>query len=641
MKIHKRLIILVGLCMLLIMSITVLSLLNITAEFSGATRRMGQISLEVKRIWALEQKIGDATRMVRRYGETGDARYRRNYERFHEDIREMLDEIRTMTLLDRELAILTALINDFQTMESRADRIFALPPGTPRAAIQPQLAELDSLLAWMQHDIERYREENAVKLDEVAAELGSTKSRISALFGLILLTMIGLLLALGMYLYRKVSLPLAQLWAGADELSRGNLEFQVRVRGENDIVHLAERFNEMAQKLRVSYAALEERLLERTKQLTALNSVSLTLGQGGSFRDVLQRSLATVLQNFPDMAPRGGIFLCEPDGETLKLIAHQGLPREFAEREDRIRMGECLCGLAAQTGEVIFAEHGCGDPRHTRTAWSVSESHIVVPIRSRGIVLGVMFLYPSRKFEMKQSDLQLFDTIGAALGMAVENLRLYGEVKQSSHRYWDLFEKSRDMLFTLDMDGRLTSANEAMERFFGLPKSGLIGMNFLDLLTDEGRALLRKILTGGEPLADRMHEVEVPRSNGRTSFLEISGRSLFQMNKPAGFHIAARDVTEQKGLRELVVQAERLAAIGQLVVTVRHEINNPLTTVIGNVELLIDRYGQGEGDLKKRLETVLDNAVRISEIVKRLQEIKQVKAIDYVNGVKMTDLGGC
>lgn len=110
------------------------------------------------------------------------------------------------------------------------------------------------------------------------------------------------------------------------------------------------------------------------------------------------------------------------------------------------------------------------------------------------------------------------------------------------------------------------------------------------------------------------------------------------MNKPVGMQFAARDVTEQKGLRALLVKAERLAAIGQVGIAMRHEINNPLTTIIGNTELLLDRLEGAEGELKKRLEVVLDNALRISEIVKRLQGIRQDKTIEYLKGVKMTDL---
>ena len=139
-------------------------------------------------------------------------------------------------------------------------------------------------------------------------------------------------------------------------------------------------------------------------------------------------------------------------------------------------------------------------------------------------------------------------------------------------------------------------------------------------------------------MGDRIFELEAMRSDGTLAALEISGRSIFLMNKPVGMQFAARDVTEQKCLRALLVKAERLAAIGQVGIAMRHEINNPLTTIIGNTELLLDRLEGAEGELKKRLEVVLDNALRISEIVKRLQGIKQDKTIEYLKGVTMTDL---
>jgi two-component system NtrC family sensor kinase len=222
--------------------------------------------------------------------------------------------------------------------------------------------------------------------------------------------------------------------------------------------------------------------------------------------------------------------------------------------------------------------------------------------------------------------------------MAVENIRLYAEVKESSEKYWDLFEKSRDILFTVDGDGQLTVVNESMERFLGRTKQELIGMSILDILTEEGRALARRILAGEVPLGERIFEFAVSRLNGRQAYLEISGRRLVVKNLTAGFQFAARDVTEKKELRDLLVKAERLAAIGQVGIAMRHEINNPLTTVIGNTELLLDRFEGGEGELKKRLELILSNALRISEIVKRMQEIRRDKTVEYLKGVKMTDL---
>lgn len=631
---------LVGLGMLLTMAITVLSVENIAGVFSKTVKSVGTISLEVRKIWNIEQKIGDSARAMREYVKTGDDHYRGTYTIYHDSAERMLKEMNTLDLDKRELKVLGALMNDFNTIEETAGRILDLDltDGRSRDEAARLLQEMDDLVAWMQHDIERYKEENAVRLDEVARDIRRTKMRINILFGIILATMVGFLLAFGVYLYRKLSVPLVQLWQGTEEISRGNLDHQMQVRGETDIAMLAERFNEMSRKLKASHVDLERKLLERTQQLAALNSVALMLGKTGVLKTVLQESLKTIMKSFGDMEPRGGIFLCDADGEGLRLTAHLGLTPEFAAQEARIKMGECLCGMVAQTGEMIYSERGCKDPHHSRKTSGEGHAHIVVPIKSRGIVLGVMFLYPSKNFSLKPSDIQMFDTIGAQLGMAVENLRLYAEVRESSEKYWDLFENSRDILFTSDLTGKLTVVNEATERFLGKSKAELIGSSLLDLLTDEGKALARRILAGGVPLGDRVFEFEVARPGGAQAFLEISGRSIQIKGRTAGFQFAARDVTEQKELRELLVKAERLAAIGQVGIAMRHEINNPLTTIIGNAELLLDRFAEQEGDLKKRLELVLDNALRIAEIVKRLQDIKQERVVDYRKGVKMTDL---
>jgi PAS domain S-box-containing protein len=188
------------------------------------------------------------------------------------------------------------------------------------------------------------------------------------------------------------------------------------------------------------------------------------------------------------------------------------------------------------------------------------------------------------------------------------------------------------------MEGGLTSLNEAAVRFLRMSKAELAGMSALAFLTDEGRSLASRILSGEVPLGDGIFEFEVVRPDGTRAFIEISGRSLYLKQQQVGFQVAARDVTEQKELRALLVKAERLAAIGHLGIAMRHEINNPLTTIIGNAELLLDRLEGAEGDLRKRLAMVLDNALRIAEIVKRLQDIKQDRTVEYRKGVKMTDL---
>lgn len=637
MSIHKKLILLVGAGLFLMLTITALSLRSVMDVFVRTTAHVSRISLEVRKIWNIENKMNDLARSVRAMTATRSAASRAAYESSRAAVHRMLNELSAFELGEREMRVLAALIEDFRAMERKVDRILALSQTDgPDSVLARNLeTEIDSLLAWIGHDLERYKEENAIRLDDVGRKLHEAQLRIGLLFGVIALTLLAFLVLFGVYLHRKVSVPLGELAEGADAISHGNLDHHLNVRGERDIVLLAERFNEMSRKLKASHEDLEHRLLERTRQLAALNSVALTLGATNSLRELLQRSLAEIFTSFMNMEPRGGIFLSEPDGEHLRLAAHHGLSREFVMQEQTIKQGECLCGIAARSGEMIYTERGCTDTRHTRMHAHAGHAHIIVPIKTRGIVLGVMFLYPQKMFTLKPSDIQMFETIGAQLGMAVENLRFYAEVKESSVKYWDLFEHSRDMLITMDGAGLLTAVNDSTERFLGLSKVELTGRSIFDFLTDDGRNFARRALAGGGPRG--VFELEIVKPDGSRAFVEMSGRKM-RRGGVVGYQMAARDVTEQKSLRELLVRAERLAAIGQMGIAVRHEINNPLTTVIGNAELLIERLESADGDVKKRLDAILENSLRIAEIVKRLQGLKQEKTVEYVKGVSMTDL---
>jgi len=640
MRIQRRLIGLVGFGILFILTIAVLSLTNMTSVFSLTTQAVSQISVEFQKIWEIEKQVDKMSRSARRYATTSDIRLRNNFELSCIDAQQMVDDIAKLDLSDREKNLLSRLSADIQEVGKKSSRLFSTgdPRGRNRTRVQSLLSELDLTVALTLRDIDAYKEENALQLGAIMGKLHATKTRINFLFFIILATAVTFLAGFGFYIHRKVSIPLYELWNGTRAISQGNLDYQMTIYPDSDIGKLGELFNGMALKLKQSYAELEQRLFDRTREIGALNSVALTLGQAGSLSTVLQNSLVMIMHSLTKMEPRGGIFLIDPDNRQLRLAVQQGLPAEFVEQEQTLQMGECLCGMAARSGELLFAEQGCKDPRHTRKAGGTEHSHVIVPIKSRGVVLGVMFLYPTREFTLQPSDIQMLDSIGAQLGMAIENFRFYGEVKESSEKFWDLFENARDILFTINREGHFTAVNRSAERFLGYSKVELHGKSVMDFLTDDGAIIARQMLAGEISGIRRMVELEVVKRDGSHAFVEVSARKMSRDRARVGYQLSARDVTEQKHLREMLVKAERVGAIGQVGVAVRHEINNPLTTVIGNIELLMERYEDKDKELVARLETILNNALRISEIVKRLGGIKQEKTVDYLKGVKMTDL---
>ncbi len=639
MKLHRRIIGLVGLGMLLILAITATALQELTTVFLRTAHDVQNLSEQVRRIWEVEQKINEMHIAVHGIVETGDAQYRASYEKARTAVHDAFRSMSQVSVGQQEMKVLSSLMTDFGEMERKSERAIALAgmKGTPRTVTGILLLELDSLQQWMANDIAKYREENSGLSRMVMSRLQRDKIEISVLFIVILGSTIGFLLIFGTYLYRRVSVPLNDLWTGTEAITQGNLDHRIPISPHSEIARLAERFNDMAGKLKSSHDELEQRLLDRIQKLAALDSVALALGKSGGLNEMLQTALRLVVTKMADLEPKGGIFLC---GERLRLTVHTGLSPEFVEQEGTIGMGECLCGHVAQSGEILFTDSACRDSRHTRMTADPDKghSHIILPLTSRGIVLGVMFLYPGHAYSLKPSDIQLLDSIGAQLGMAIENFRLYSEVKESSEKYWDLFEHSHDILCILDTDGRFTVVNKAAETFLGASKIELTGRSVFDFLSESAAATVRRVLAGDRQERRQSFELEIKKGDGSSAFVEVRGRRIARERIATGYQVAVRDVTEQKRLRKMLLEAERLAAICQVGIAVRHEINNPLTTVIGNAELLLERTGEGDAELQKRLEVILNNALRIAQIVKQLEGIRKEKVVEYLEGVKMTDI---
>jgi DNA-binding response OmpR family regulator len=87
-----------------------------------------------------------------------------------------------------------------------------------------------------------------------------------------------------------------------------------------------------------------------------------------------------------------------------------------------------------------------------------------------------------------------------------------------------------------------------------------------------------------------------------------------------------------------LIAAERLAAIGQITLAIRHEINNPLGTIIVSADLLLDRAEELSEEARKRLEAISRASLRIRDVVKRLGELKDDRTVEYLPGMRMTDL---
>jgi CheY-like chemotaxis protein len=107
--------------------------------------------------------------------------------------------------------------------------------------------------------------------------------------------------------------------------------------------------------------------------------------------------------------------------------------------------------------------------------------------------------------------------------------------------------------------------------------------------------------------------------------LEIAGQRILQN--------AARRTAEAE-----LAKSRWLAGIGETTIAIEHEINNPLSALLGHTELLLMDEAIGD-DHREQLRIILEQASRIADVVRRLAKLKNPQSVEYLAGARMLDLG--
>ena len=206
-----------------------------------------------------------------------------------------------------------------------------------------------------------------------------------------------------------------------------------------------------------------------------------------------------------------------------------------------------------------------------------------------------------------------------------------------------LVDSFPDLIFVVDTNKRYTFASPRVKEVLGYEDTETIGITFGERTHQEERAALLALyddmIAGRRSFASI--EVQVRHRNGEWRRLRCHFSPLFDENgKIEGVVISGRDVTEVKRLEEQLIQAEKLAAMGQMLAGVAHELNNPLTAILGVSELLRDRQGVDDST-KRQLEMTHRQARRAARIVQNLLEFSrpaspQKKVLDLNNIIDRT-----
>lgn len=238
---------------------------------------------------------------------------------------------------------------------------------------------------------------------------------------------------------RSIAQPTERLTAAAESLAKGKLEEHVEIEWADEFGRLGTAFNEMADRLRLSYSELEQKVVERTEALerrsNQLEAAARVARDATAIQDVdqlLEETARLISTRFGFY--HTGIFLMDEKEEyaVLRAASSEGGQRMLA-REHRLRAGE--------TGIVGYVV-GWGEPR---IALDVGEdavyfdnpdlpgtrSEAALPLRARGKIIGALDVQSTEPRAFDQDDVIVLQTLADQVAVAIDNAHLFQQLQVS------------------------------------------------------------------------------------------------------------------------------------------------------------------------------------------------------------------
>lgn len=441
-------------------------------------------------------------------------------------------------------------------------------------------------------------------------------------------------------------------FASSDTLSSDQLrqklhDLNARVR------ELSKDNKELQSKLK-DHQETEDELRGSIQHQKVMNAL-LQLSLGDCSLEKLLKQIIDHIVTLPDLMldPSGIIFLRQKDSEYLELKAQVNVSDELIRVCSRRRIGECLCGRAALSGEVIFAPSS--DPRHEIVYEGMQpHTHYCVPIvNPKKEVLGVLALFVKDGCPRNRSVEKTLLASGKVIARIIERTRAMKALHVQTELVSSIYEAADNVAFIttnlVEKDTRITSFSRGAERMFGHSMSDAVGAP-ISLLYPPGNGKLIQTTVSRLRAGQKIYfqnRVMVRRSGEHFTValsihplfdcegkvtgslgvcLDISDLKLVQTalkkaNEELEQRVQERTLELQKAQQQFL-HAEKLGAIGRLSAALAHEFNNPIQGIL-TVLNGIARRAPLEKEDEKLVWSAIEECKRVTGLIRDLQDFNR------------------
>ncbi len=309
-------------------------------------------------------------------------------------------------------------------------------------------------------------------------------------------------------------------------------------------------------KLVKSLTENDSKLLSKNRELRALNEVAEIIASNNDLEVMLQKVLEKTLSiPFLEVQKKGVIFLRDnKSAGEFYMAAQVGLHPYLLRKEARIKMGECLCGKAAESGEIILSDDCFEDTRHTTSYQDMHKhGHVVLPIKGKSGILGVMTYYLDAGTALSDKEVHLLTSVANQLATGILNHRFLEKIA-AGKREWELtFDAMEEMITIQRPDHTIIRANRAVSKYFDKKIDDIVGHKCYEIFHDSNKPI--PFCPAGDPLS----ALEKP-SNSEMFF---QGRYFETTLYPVSlnehlnsFIQIVKDITERKRVEQTLRESE-------------------------------------------------------------------------------------
>lgn len=288
------------------------------------------------------------------------------------------------------------------------------------------------------------------------------------------------LLLFPLFFRRVLVQPIENLLQGINRVNKGNLDTFVPIRFDDEIGSLTDSFNKLTQslkvsklqqeqlfeRLQVSYEELEERVADRTRELSAFTDLTMLPGDYENLTDILQPALNRIMEI--GLCQALCVHLLAEDQQSMALVAQRNLPQTIAKKLECVPASLLYTNLNEQAEDPVLSspQHERPDLPHQLKIQEY-QSYLGSPLVAGNQVLGWLSCYRQAEDDFTIGEISLLVALARQMGLIVENYRLRQRIrdvavyKERQRLARDLHDSVTQLVYSMTLFTQ--SAQEAVE----------------------------------------------------------------------------------------------------------------------------------------------------------------------------------